>query len=179
MARTTNQIHFNIDEDLREDLNRLEDLYSDFKVPEICKNALRLAVRRYTDDITRIREDIKITEGKIYTLEEDIDNINNNKSLLEVKLKDLKQLEEEMYKEKTEREPKMLFRNAVYKLSTELEDPGEIDQQLAESLAEEIGVPVESLINTAYELFNHEIELNEVDTKMPTLGDIRNLLPSK
>jgi hypothetical protein len=50
---------------------------------------------------------------------------------------------------------------------------------MAESLAEEIGVPVESLINTAYELFNHEIELNEVDTKMPTLGDIHNLLPSK
>ena len=73
----------------------------------------------------------------------------------------------------------MLFRNAVYKLSTELEDPGEIDIQMAESLAEEIGVPVESLINTAYELFNHEIELNEVDTKMPTLGDIHNLLPSK
>lgn len=179
MARTTKQIHFNISEDLRQDLNRLEELYSDFKVSDICKDALKLAVRRYTDDITRIREDIKSLEGKIYTLEDDIDSISVNKSLLEVKLKDLKQLEEEMNKEKTERKPKMLFRNAVYKLSTELEDPGEIDIQMAESLAEEIGVPVESLINTAYELFNHEIELNEVDTKMPTLGDIHNLLPSK
>ena len=79
MARTTNQIKCYVDDTLREELNRLEDLYPDFKVTEICRNALRLAVRRYTDDITRIREDIKKIEGKIYTLEEDIDNINNNK----------------------------------------------------------------------------------------------------
>ena len=102
MARTTKQIHFNISEDLRQDLNRLEELYSDFKVTDICKDALKLAVRRYTDDITRIREDIKSLEGKIYTLEDDIDSISVNKSLLEVKLKDLKQLEEEMNKENRE-----------------------------------------------------------------------------
>ena len=172
MVRTTRQIKLYVSEEVQEELNRLESLYADFNVQEICNQALSLAIRRYNNNLNRISEDIKDIQGKVDILEIEIEDSKGKKEVLLNKILQLNTLKEEMEKEEQETKPLMLFKEAVYELSQEIEEVGDIDTTIAEARAESIGIPPKILINTAYDYYNGKIELNEIESRMPTLGDL-------
>jgi len=68
----------------------------------------------------------------------------------------------------------MLFRNAVYHLSLDLSQLGTVDEKRATILAKELGVPRDTLVKTAEELYFEEITLDEVEARMSTVGDFIN-----
>lgn len=169
MARETNQIKCYVTEEMRKELNQLEETYPDFKPQEICKEALEVAVKRYKSDLMRIEEDIKEIKEKINILDHDIDSIRKKKFNLINRLQLLERSKQDLEAEEEERSPKMLFRTAVYKLSSDIGEYGAPDTEKADILAEEIGVPVDLLVKTAEDLHYHKISLDEVEDRLPNL----------
>lgn len=169
MARETNQIKFYVDEDMRKELNQLEEAHPDFKPSQICKEALKMAIKRYKTDLTRIEEDIKQIKEKINILDQSIDTSKKNRYNLKLRLELLEKNKEELEAEEEERSPRMLFRTAVYRLSSDIGEYGAPDTEKADILAKEIGVPVDLLVKTAEDLHYHKISLDEVEDRLPNL----------
>lgn len=169
MVRESKQIKFYVTEEMRKELNQLEETYNDFSPQDICKEALEMAVKRYKTDLTRIEEEITEIKEKINILDHTIDDTKKTKFNLITRLDLLEKRKKDLEAEEEERSPKMLFKTAVWRLSSDIGEYGAPDTEKADILAKEIGVDVGILLKTAEDLHYHKITMEEVEERLPSL----------
>jgi len=182
--RETTQLKISFNEDMRVELNELQKLYPDFNPQAVCLEALKNSIIRYKDGVTRIDLEIDHTKealnqinSKLDILKEEIYSNETKRTVYEGKLKDLQTLRNKVERQEREEGPKMLFLRAVWELQEDLIDPGMIDEEKAIQLAEDTGVDVAILKQTAKDCKAGVISTDEeIISRMPSLGDI---LPAK
>ena len=153
---------------LRKDVNKLKELNPDkFKPQDICREALKQAVREYKSNKEVISEDLKSKEEKLIRVEEEIEELEESKVKLSREINTLKiLLQEAVTIDSTGESRKMRLINAVTRIKIEYQFGRDPSDSMLAKLSHDLQIEAPKLRKLGFEFYMGDItreDLEELD----------------